>query len=197
MQPIKFVQVLEPGNDINNYADAADSLVQDYEGGTPINQGLPNAGTSSRGRQHKMSRTMPKSLSQWDFHVNRKMYYMAAQGSFNRQLEVDLFHHSCLESRANDKSHCSSCRMIGDIMYFHQAIRQPDAQDFVMALIKGVEAHVKKNAWLLVKREDVPPDMDVFQQYGCIKIECHKARLNIHGCKQYTVPTILNPLLQL
>ena len=56
--------------------------------------------------------------------------------------------------------------MMGDFMYFHQAIRQPDAGDFVKAVVKEVEAHVRDKHWVLVKREEVPPALRYFQQYG-------------------------------
>ena len=79
--------------------------------------------------------------------------------------------------------------MMGDIMYFHQAIRQPDAGDFVKAVVKEVEGHVRDKHWVLVKREEVPPDTDVLPATWAMrrkrnlmtnKIKGHKARLNIH-----------------
>jgi hypothetical protein len=51
--------------------------------------------------------------------------------------------------------------MMGDIMYFHQAIMQPDTQEFVKAIMEDVEALIKNDHWVLVKREEVPPDTDV------------------------------------
>ena len=51
--------------------------------------------------------------------------------------------------------------MMGDIMYYHQAIRPPDAQEFVKAVINEVEDHVKNNHWELVKRDQVPSDMAI------------------------------------
>ncbi len=34
--------------------------------------------------------------------------------------------------------------MMGDIMHMHQAIHQPDAPQFINAIIKEINAHVKK-----------------------------------------------------
>ena len=44
-----------------------------------------------------MSRAMAKSVSQQDFSGNRNLYFMAAQGTFNIQMEADLFHDLHLE----------------------------------------------------------------------------------------------------
>jgi hypothetical protein len=43
-----------------------------------------------------------------------------------------------------------------DMMYFHEAIRQPDREDFIKAIIKEVNDHIKRKHWILVPREDVP-----------------------------------------
>jgi hypothetical protein len=74
--------------------------------------------------------------------------------------------------------------MMGDIMYYHQAIQQDDASEFVKAIEKEVEAHVKENHRELVKRIDVPPDTDVLQAIWSMRHKQNKARLNIHGGKQ-------------
>jgi len=111
---------------------------------------------------------------------------MAAKATFNRQMEAGLFHDSHLEL-------LEYAEMMGDIMYFHQAIRQPDAQDFVKTIVKEVEAHVNNNHWGLVEREDVPPDTDILPAEWAIyckrnlttnEIKCHKTRLNNHSGKQ-------------
>ena len=41
--------------------------------------------------------------------------------------------------------------MMGDIMYFHQALQQPDAAEFVEALNKEVNGHIENKKWKLVK----------------------------------------------
>jgi hypothetical protein len=83
--------------------------------------------------------------------------------------------------------------MMGDIMYFHQAIKQPDTGEFAKAVMKEVEAHVKNDHWVLVKREEAPPDTDILPLVWAMcrkrnlttnEIKGHKARLNIHGGKQ-------------
>ncbi|KAL7485090.1 hypothetical protein ACHAW6_010683 [Cyclotella cf. meneghiniana] len=87
--PIEFVQEFEPNDDVNVHHDAPIDPVQDSEGATPTAPALPDAGTSSRGRQRKMSRAMAESVSQRNFYGNRNMYYMAAQGISEGQTEAD------------------------------------------------------------------------------------------------------------
>ncbi len=115
--PIKFVQEFEPNNDINIAHDVPTNPMQDSEGATPTAPVLPNAGTSSLGRQHKMSRAIAESVSQWTLFGNKNMYYMAAPGISDGQTEADLFH----------DSHQEFQECMKNIMYYHQAIKQPDA----------------------------------------------------------------------
>ena len=51
--------------------------------------------------------------------------------------------------------------MIGDIMYFHQAIKLHDPQYYVKSIMKEVAAHALADQWILVKCEDVAADTDV------------------------------------
>ena len=71
--PLEFVQDFEPNDDVDVLADAPADPVQDSEGDAVTNDVLPDAGTSSCGRQRKMSRAMAESVSQRDFYGNRNM----------------------------------------------------------------------------------------------------------------------------
>jgi hypothetical protein len=51
--------------------------------------------------------------------------------------------------------------MMGDIMYLQQALRQPDAKEFVQAVVKEVNRHVDSNNWTLKKRNEVPDDAQI------------------------------------
>ena len=110
------MQEFEPNNDINIPHDVPTNTMQDSEGATPTAPTLPDAGTSSHGRQHKMSSAMAKSISQQNFYCNRNMYYMATQGISDGQTEADLFH----------DSHQEFQECMKNIMYYHQAFKQPD-----------------------------------------------------------------------
>ncbi len=43
-------------------------------------------------------------------------------------------------------------------MYLHQALRQPDAREFVEAVIKEVDGHIDNNHWKLIPCTEVPED---------------------------------------
>jgi hypothetical protein len=85
--------------------------------------------------------------------------------------------------------------MMGDILYLQQVLRQPDAKEFVQAVIKEVNGHVDCKNWTLKKRSKVPQDIQIVPSVWSmqhkrylttneIKSHKHKARLNLHGGKQ-------------
>ena len=76
---------------------------------------------------------------------------------------------------------------MGDIMYFHQAIKQPDASSFVQAVVKEVGGHVTINTSIVPKYVgNVQSVWAMCCKYSLTTndITKHKARLNIHGGKQ-------------
>ena len=126
--PIEFVQEFEPNDDVNIPHDVPINPMQDSEGATPTAPTLTYTGTNLCGKQHKMSRAMAESMSQRNFHGNRNMYYMATQGISEGQTEADLFHDSHLELQEHIRNPIAfHAEMMGDIMYYHHAIKQPDA----------------------------------------------------------------------
>jgi hypothetical protein len=52
-------------------------------------------------------------------------------------------------------------KMMGDIMYFQQALNQPDAEQFVHANVKEVNEHIKNHHWALVTRDTVPDNAQI------------------------------------
>ena len=83
--------------------------------------------------------------------------------------------------------------MIGDIMYYHQVIKQYGAQDFVNAIVKEVNDHVKAKCWKLIKHTEVPAGTNVIpsiwamqckQNLTMNEITKHKAGLIIQGGKE-------------
>ncbi len=82
--------------------------------------------------------------------------------------------------------------MMGDILYLQQALRQPDAKEFVQAVIKEVNKHMVCNNWTIKKRSEVPEDVQIIPSVWLMqrkrdltanKIKSYKARLNLHGGK--------------
>ena len=83
--------------------------------------------------------------------------------------------------------------MMGDIMYYHQAMRQSDASQFTDAVVKEVNGHVEMGNWQLIRREQVPDPDYILPSVWAMRrkrnlttneITKYKARLNIHGGKQ-------------
>ena len=83
--------------------------------------------------------------------------------------------------------------MMGDIMYLHQALWQPDAWEFVEAIIKEINGHNDNDHCKLIPRTEVPEDaeavplvwaMECKQDLMTGMVTKHKARLNLHGGKQ-------------
>ena len=63
-----------------------------------------------------------------------------------------LFHDSHLELQERMRNPIAfHAKMMGDIMYLQQALRQSDAKEFVQAVIKEVNGHVDSNNWTLKK----------------------------------------------
>ncbi len=88
-----------------------------------------------------MSRKMAKSTSQRDFSGTSGMHYMAnlLTTAFDEMSE-DLFYdyHLDLQERMQNST-AFHADMIGDIMYYDQALQQPDAKQCTTAVLKEVK----------------------------------------------------------
>ncbi len=109
--------------------------------GVPTIEPMVTAGTSRSGRICTMSRKMAESTSQWDFFGTSGMHYMAnlSTAAFDETPE-DLFHdyHLDLQERMQNPI-AFHAEMMGDIMYYDQALQQPDAKQFTNAVVKEVD----------------------------------------------------------
>ncbi len=116
---------------------------------------------------------------------------MASQATTGNTDE-DLFHDAHLQLQERMKNPIMfHAEMMGDIMYLQQVLKQPNATEFVQAVI--VNGHVDSNNWLLQKQSDVPEDVQIVPSVWSLqhkrdlttnKVKSHKARLNLHGRKQ-------------
>ena len=141
-----------------------------------------------------MTRAMADSVSQQGFYGQSKMHYMAAKAVITGQTDEDQEHdeHLALQERMRHPI-AFHAEMMGDVMYLQQALRQPDASQFVDAVISEVNGHVTNKNWALMKRSEVPKDADVVPSVWSMRrkrdittneIKKYKARLNLHGGKQ-------------
>ncbi len=155
------------------------------EGVTPIETPV-TAGTSQRGWVCTMSRRMAESIAQG-------MHHEARQSTIG-ETDEDLFHNAHLDLQEHMRNPIAfHAKMMGDIMYRQQVLRQPDAKEFVQAVVKEVNGHVYSNNWTLKKRDEVPDDAQIVPSVWSMQrkrdrttnqVKSHKARLNLHGGKQ-------------
>ena len=86
-----------------------------------------------------------------------------------------------------------AAEMIGDTMYYHQAMAQPDADNFRKAIMREIQGHIEKDTWEIVSRNEVPHGDEVLDSVWAMRrkrnlttneITKYKARLNVHGGMQ-------------
>jgi hypothetical protein len=88
------------------------------------------AGRSQCGRVCRMSQRMAESIAQGLHHV--------AHESIKGKTDEDLFHDSHLELQERMRNLIRfHAKMVGDIMYLNQALRQSDAKEFAQAFCQG------------------------------------------------------------
>lgn len=86
---------------------------------------------------------------------------MATQCTYDSQMEAYLFHDDHFELQDHMRNPIVfNAEMMGDIMVYHQAIKQPDVWKFTRVVVKEVEAGLKDWYWMLDKHSDIPPDTD-------------------------------------
>ncbi len=78
------------------------------------------------------------------------------------ETDEDLFHdaHLKLQERMSNPI-AFHTKMMGDIMYYHQVLKQPDASQFVDAIIKEINGHVDNKHWRLAKQDTIPEDVQI------------------------------------
>jgi hypothetical protein len=134
---------------------------------------------------------MRDSINQRDFYGERSMHYMAAQADTHEDTDEhtpDYLHDEHL-SLQESMSHpiAFHAQMTGDIMYLHQALQQPDAAEFVKAVVKEINGHVDNKNWKIIPRSEVPVGSTVVPAVWSLRrkrdlttkaIVKYKARLN-------------------
>jgi hypothetical protein len=139
-----------------------------------------------------MSQRMADSKSQRNFYGTTGMHYMAdVSTAYFNKIPEDLFHNQHLDLQERMRNPIAfHAEMMGDIMYYHQALQQPDAQQFANAIVEEVNGHIENKHWQLIKHRDVPEDAQVVPSVWSMQRKCnlttnkiikHKARLNLHG----------------
>jgi hypothetical protein len=77
-----------------------------------------------------------------------------------------------------------------DTMYYHQAMKQPDAKQFRAAMQKEIDDHVKNGHWEMMLKSEVPEGTKILDSVWAMKrkrriktreVYKWKGRLNVHG----------------
>ena len=80
-----------------------------------------------------------------------------------------------------------------DILYYHEAMKQPDRLKFLDAIVQEMNAHIEHKNWELVDKSSIPKGVKVLDAVWALrrkrdlktnKISKHKARLNVNGSQQ-------------
>ena len=80
-----------------------------------------------------------------------------------------------------------------DIMYLHEAMKQPDKREFVQAMFEEVMTHTERGHWKIIPITEVPKGTKVLPAVWAMRrkrkilsreVYKWKARLNVHGGKQ-------------
>ena len=127
-------------------------------------------------------------------HQATQPFYVAARSVVDREDLLTQRHdkHLALQDRMRNPI-AFHAEMVGDIMYYHQAMRQPDSEEFKKAVVKEINGHVDNGNWELIKRSEVPEDHETVPSVWAMRrkrdlttneVKKYKARLNVHGGKQ-------------
>jgi hypothetical protein len=106
-----------------------------------------------------MSRKMAKS-SQRDFFGTSDMHYIVNHSTtaFDETPE-DLFHNYHFDlQECMPNPIVFHAEMTGHIIYYDQALQQPDVKQFANSVVREVKGLVDDKHWILVKQKDVPKD---------------------------------------
>jgi hypothetical protein len=80
-----------------------------------------------------------------------------------------------------------------DTLYWHEAMREPDKEQFLQAMDKEIKAHTNNGVWEIVKKDSIPEGKKVLPAVWAMKrkrristreVYKWKARINIDGSKQ-------------
>jgi hypothetical protein len=170
---------LETGDDTANATDTNDlpDHPNDQQRHDASASAMPNI--SHYGRIHKPTRRMQESLEQRD--IAFQSYYEAMHEE-EYLLQDEMLNPIAFLTGSNE-----------DSMYFHQAMKAPDRNQFKKAIVKEVNDHIENKHWELIPREAVPKGVKVLPSVWSMKqkrdiktqqVYKHKARLNVHGGKQ-------------
>ncbi len=92
---------------------------------------------------------------------------------YSGNTDEDLFHNGHLQLQDQMRNPIAfHAGMMGEIMYLHQALKQPDAKEFVQAVIKEVNRHMDSKDWMLRKQSKVLEDVQIVPSVWSLRQKC-------------------------
>ena len=186
--------ILLEGTRDSDRAETSDSLSQEIENEPAANPDadgniqdppevtMAHLNISKYGRQRRVTTRMQESQEQRSNNLVAYSAYYEVLHEEDYQMQEDMSDPIAFLASTN-----------ADTMYFDQAMRQPDKDEFVKAIVQEVNAHIDRNHWELIPRSQVPKGNDILPAVWSMKrkrdiktrqVYKWKARLNVHGGKQ-------------
>jgi hypothetical protein len=171
---------IDPLDLVPDIGENEGATVPEHEGDNQAPQATEQPATRRSQRTWKPTARVLESLQQQDMAL--PMCMQAAVYDTEYQTIIDDINPITLLAQTD-----------ADTMYWDQALKQPDAEQFIEAAIKEVSTHQQNGHWRVIPREDVPKENKVLDSVWSMKrkrrvktneVYKHKARLNVHGGQQ-------------
>jgi hypothetical protein len=150
-------------------------------------------------RRHKPTRRLIESLEQERMSVTNQRAFQATNQNLppaeGNDYDNDFYHgteeHE-IQRQMNDPI-AFAASSDPDIMYLHEAMKQPDKKEFVKAMVDEVTTHTERGHWRVLPIKDVPAGTKILPAVWAMRrkrkilsreVYKWKARLNVHGGKQ-------------
>lgn len=167
-------------------ADEEEINLQNQSIGTPVAEENPTTAElvprRSR-RAWKPTRKFLESVSQETIALPVTLEVAREVPSFEQEISDEM----------QDPIAFAATKSDPDTMYYHQAMKAPDAKHFRQAMQKEIDAHDEKQHWELFPRKDLPKGIKPLASVWSMKrkrriktreVYKWKARLNVHGGQQ-------------
>ena len=116
-----------------------------------------NTMVSSRERTRKISQRMRESIVQCLTSPSIMGFEAVVEQQLDNFFPFEVSHDWFLQEEENMSQPVAyTSKDISAIMYYHEAVNQPDAIEFVKAIIKEINGHVHNGDWELVHKYMVP-----------------------------------------
>ena len=136
----------------DNFADNSTPMDPDEVESVPDHSvsDPPQPSVSSRGRMRRPTQLL-------NIADHRKPYYTASKAAVYEDDLLTQRHdkHLGLQDRMRHPI-AFHAEMIGDVMYYHQSMKQDYAEEFCKAVEKEVSGHIENGHWELVHKSEIP-----------------------------------------